>query len=74
MTDLRHPVRRRAIEPTLRGRRIVVMLEPGDVIAFREERRRRWYRAPINKLFLTVAQWNVDAERAARKSARKHHQ
>lgn len=72
MTDLRKPVRRRAVEPTWRGRRVVVMLEPGDVIAFREERTRRWYRAPINKLFLTVAKWNVDAERAAKRASRKN--
>ena len=72
MTDLRKPVKRRTIEQcaTVR-RRLVVALMPGDVIAFREEGRRRWYSAPIARLFVTVAQWNVAAERAERKAARK---
>ena len=72
MTDLRKPVKRRTIEQcaTVR-RRLVVALMPGDVIAFREEGRRRWYSAPIARLFVTVAQWNIAAERAERKAARR---
>ena len=72
MTDLRKPVKRRTIEQcaTVR-RRLVVALMPGDVIAFREEGRRRWYSAPIARLFVTVAQWNVAAERAERKANRR---
>ena len=71
MTDLRRPVRRRTVAPcaTVR-RRLVIALEPGDVLAFRETGRRRWYSAPIARVFITVAQWNVAAERAARKAAR----
>ena len=72
MTDLRRPVRRRTIEPceTVR-RRLVVALMPGDVIAFREEGRRRWYTAPIPRVFVTVAQWNAAAERAERRAERR---
>ena len=71
MTDLRKPVRRRTVEPceTVR-RRLVVALSPGDVIAFREAGRRRWYSAPIARVFVTVARWNVEAERAERRKAR----
>ena len=72
MTDLRKPVKRRTIEQcaTVR-RRLVVALMPGDVIAFREAGRRRWYSAPIARLFVTVAQWNVAAERSERKANRR---
>jgi hypothetical protein len=64
MTDLRKRVERRTVEPVPNVRRqIVCAFEPGDVLAFRESGRRRWYRAPIGKVFLTVARWNVDAER-----------
>lgn len=75
MTELRRPIRRRTVEPchTVR-RRLVVALLPGDVLAFREEGRRRWYSAPLAKVFLTVAKWNVDAERAERRANRKARQ
>lgn len=69
MQELRHVIARRTVEPcaTVR-RRLVIALEPGDVLAIREERRRRWYRAPISRVFAAVAKWNVDAERAERKA------
>ncbi len=72
MTDLRRPVRRRTLAPceTVR-RRLVVALLPGDVLAFREEGRRRWYSAPLGKVFVTVARWNVDADRAEKRRNRK---
>ena len=72
MTELRKPVRRRTVEPcaTVR-RRLVVALLPGDVLAFREEGRRRWYSAPLARVFVSVAQWNVEAERAERRRNRR---
>ena len=72
MTELRKPIKRRTVEEcaTVRRRLVVAML-PGDVLAFREEGRRRWYSAPIAKVFVTVAQWNVNAERAERRKNRR---
>jgi hypothetical protein len=72
MTDLRKPVKRRTIEQceTVR-RRLVVALLPGDVLAFREEGRRRWYSAPLGRVFITVAKWNVEAQRAERRNNRR---
>ena len=72
MTELRKPIKRRTVEQcaTVRRRLVVAML-PGDVLAFREEGRRRWYSAPIPKVFVTVAQWNVNAERAERRKNRR---
>ena len=75
MTDLRKPVKRRTVEQcqTVRRRLIVAML-PGDVLAFREAGRRRWYSAPIAIVFITVAQWNINTERAERRKNRRKHQ
>ena len=72
MTELRKPIKRRTVDQcaTVRRRLVVAML-PGDVLAFREECRRRWYTAPIAKVFVTVAQWNVNAERAERRKNRR---
>ena len=71
MTDLRKIVKRRTVDPVHSVRRLlVVMLMPGDVIGFREEGRRRIYTAPVGKVFMTVAQWNVAAERSEKKAAR----
>lgn len=68
MTDLTKTVHRRsmAIAPSVR-RRLIVALMPGDVIGFREEGRRKWYTAPISRVFVHVANWNADAERAEKK-------
>jgi hypothetical protein len=72
MTELRKPLRRRTAGAyDHQGRRVVVTLLPGDVIAFRWERTRRTFTAPINSLMRQVVKWNVDAERAARKLARR---
>lgn len=68
MTGLRKVVRRRTVEPhDYTRRRLVVMLEPGDVIGFREERCRKVFRAPISMVFRQVVKWNVDAERTAKR-------
>ena len=72
MTDLRKRVERRTVDPVASVRRqVVVALLPGDVVAFREAGRRKWYTAPVGKLFTTVVRWNVDAEQAAKKAERK---
>lgn len=52
MTDLVKPIRRRS-RTTLRSRnrRLIVALEPGDVVAIREERRRTWYRVTLESVY-----------------------
>lgn len=71
-TELRKTVRRKAAGPyDHKGARVVVILEPGDVIGMRLERTRRLFRAPINRVFRQIMVWNVDAERAAKRAARK---
>ena len=55
-----------------RRKRLVVALEPGDVITFREERSRKRFSAPLCRVYRAVVLWNVDAERAARKHRRRN--
>jgi len=72
MTDLKKVIRRRTVDEVRAiRRRLVVSLEPGDVISFRELGRRRTYSAPISKVFTHVVRWNVEADRAAKKEAKK---
>jgi len=61
MTGLNKIVRRRAnrIHQNLHNRRIIVMLEPGDTIAMRLERRRKVVRASIDKIYWIMAKWDA---------------
>lgn len=55
MTDLDRVVRRRTKRVfDHHGRRIVVQLEPGDILAMREERRKEWIRVAIPTLYARV--------------------
>ena len=55
MTDLNRIVRRRTKRVfDHHNRRIVVQLEPGDILAMKEERRKDWYRIAIPSLFQYV--------------------
>ena len=72
MTDLKKTVSRRTVAPYSNARRrLVVALMPGDVIAIREERRRKWYVAPVGRVYQQVMEWNLAQERAQRRAARK---
>ncbi len=71
-TELRKPVVRRcAAAHDHRHKRLVVALEPGDVISFREERSRKRFSAPLSRVFRQVVIWNVEAERALKKGAKQ---
>lgn len=55
MTDLNRVVRRRTTRVfDHHGRRIVVQLEPGDILAMKEERRKSWVRIAIPTLYAHV--------------------
>ncbi len=72
MTSLEKPVRRRS--RALFGhyrRRIVVILEPGDILAMRLERTRKTYRAPLQNVFRQLAEWHAVAEALRKKEERK---
>lgn len=72
MTDLLRPVSRRTRLPFAHyRRRIVVVLEPGDVIAMRLERTRTLYRAPIPSLYRQMIEWHVQARRRERRKKKR---
>ena len=70
-TELRNTVTRRCTEPhDHRKKRLVVSLEPGDVIGFRQERSRKKFTAPLTRVYRQVLVWNVEAMRATKKGRR----
>ena len=72
MTDLHKTIRRRSREQFAHyRRRIIISLEPRDVIGMRLERTRTTYRAPLASVFRTLADWHARAEARAKREARK---
>jgi hypothetical protein len=72
MTDLHKTIRRRSRQQFAHyHKRIVISLEPGDIIGMRLERTRTTYRAPLASVFRTLADWHARAEARAKKEARK---
>ena len=72
MTDLHKTIRRRSRDQFAHYRkRIVISLEPGDVIGMRLERTRTTYRAQLASVFRTLADWHARAEARAKREARK---
>lgn len=52
MTPLTKRVQRRCVITKDAGRRIVVAIEPDDIIAFRLERGKRWFRCPVAAAYM----------------------
>jgi len=72
MTELNKPIRRRARTPfSYYRKRIVVSLEPGDLIGMRLERTRKTFRAAIGDVFRQIIQWHANADPRQRKEERK---
>jgi hypothetical protein len=75
MTTIEKPTRRKTRHPFAHyGRKIVVSLEPTDILAMRLERTRTTYRASLDDVFRILAQWHANTERkrkAAERKARK---
>ena len=65
MTPLNKTINRRTVG-TQRGRRFVVILEPGDVIGFRGERTRRIFYTTLAACFDMAVRQAVIAERVAK--------
>jgi hypothetical protein len=55
---------------TAQRRQIVVGLEPGDLVSFREKGRRRRFFLTLSGLFSLAVRKTVEAERRAAKAAR----
>ncbi len=72
MTDLARPVRRRSRQEFAHYRkRLVVSLEPGDVLAMRLERTWTTFRAPLAAIYRTLAEWHARAEMRRKREERK---
>jgi len=75
MTSLTKAVRRVTRHPytvlyTGEARLIVVSLEPGDVITFREAGRRQTWSLPIDRMFRQAVREAAQAQRRERKERR----
>jgi uncharacterized ParB-like nuclease family protein len=70
VTDLQKAVRRRTVG-LHRGRRFVVVLEPGDVIGFRPERSRKVFYTSLAACFDLAVRQHAAAEKRAKAEARK---
>lgn len=65
-------VYRKTVEPhDYHGRKLVVGLEPGDVISFREERCRKTYTLDIKWAYLQAVKLAVNKRREERAAKRK---
>jgi hypothetical protein len=72
MTSLDKRVVRRAREALRHyNKRIVVLLEPGDVIGMRLERSRTVYRAEIKAVYYQLAKWHAEAELARKRKEKQ---
>ena len=69
MTPLNRPIARRSVG-NHGGRRMVVILAPGDVIGFRAERTRRVFWTTIAACADMAVKQQVLADRAAKKAKR----
>jgi hypothetical protein len=71
-TSLKRVVVRKCERPSRHnGRRLIVILEPGDIIGMREEGRRTTYKAPLEKVFFVLARWHADEEIRRKKEEKK---
>ena len=53
------------------NRKLVVMLEPGDVIAMREAGRQKTYRGSIDKIFWMLCKWQCEFDRREKSKRKK---
>lgn len=70
MTELKGTVRRRTLGYH-RGRRLVVSLEPGDLLGLRHERTRRTEYLPLAILYDYAVKARVVAEKRAKVEAKR---
>ena len=72
MTELEKPVRRRTrFQFAHYRKRIVVILEPGDILAMRLERSRTVFRATLSGVYRQLVEWHASAERGRKLAERK---
>jgi hypothetical protein len=70
MTDLQKPVTRRCTVTLDGGKRIVIALLPGDLLALRRERERKTYFYPIGAVYSSAVKAHVLASKKEKGRAR----
>ena len=70
-TMLKKKVVRKCERSFHKGRQLVVMLEPGDILSMREAGRRTVYSAPLERVFYMLARWYADDEIRRKKEEKK---
>jgi hypothetical protein len=63
VTDLEKPVTRRCTVTLDGGKRIVVAMLPGDLLALRRERERKTYYYPIGAVYSSAVKAHVQASK-----------
>jgi len=71
-TALKRVVIRKCERPVSHsGKRLVVILEPGDIIGIREECRRTTYKASLERVYWQMAKWHADQMAKEKREAKK---
>lgn len=72
MTELQKTIHRRTARTFAHyDKRIVVSLEPGDVLAMRLEGERTTFRAPLANVYRVLAGWHADEAVARRREDKR---
>ena len=58
MTVLEKPVKRKGTIPvhSIGNKKLIVQLEPNDILAMREENKRSWFKASFSEVFIMLVQ------------------
>ena len=58
MTILEKPVKRKGTIPvhSIGNKKLIVQLEPGDILAMREDNKRSWFKASFSEIFVVMVQ------------------
>ena len=70
-TELKRKVVRRCARSHYKGNRLVVILEPGDILGMREAGKRTTYRASLERVFWTLAKWHAAKQAEDKAKAKK---
>lgn len=75
MNEINRILRRRTckVADSPINRKLVVMLEPGDVLAIREAGRQKVYRGSIEKIYWLLVKLQVEFERRQKQEAKEKH-
>jgi len=71
MIEIKKVVKRRTCREYNCSRKLIVMLEPGDILAMREAGRKYVYRAGLGKIFVQMARWYVAEQAELARQKRK---